>query len=218
MSTSSNASHEAACCAPCGGAEQAAQPRLSRHLAWLQYITIAWMLIECALSLIAAAQAHSVALLAFGSDSLIELLSASVVLLQFLPRFPLKRSHAERAGALLLYLLAGAVIIIAFLSYRTPMETSCLGIGVTAAALVAMPVLAWLKRRHARAVNDRALAADAVQSATCAYLAAVTLAGLVIFALWHVVWVDAVAALAAVPVLIVEGRRAWRGESCGCAA
>ena len=67
-------------------------------------------------------------------------------------------------------------------------------------------------------MNDRALAADAVQSATCAYLAAVTLAGLAIFALWQVAWVDTVAALAAVPVLIVEGRRAWRGEGCGCSA
>jgi divalent metal cation (Fe/Co/Zn/Cd) transporter len=218
MSTSSNASHEAGCCASGGSAEHTAQPRLSGHLAWLQFITIAWMIIECALSLIAAVQAHSLALLAFGSDSLIEMLSASVVLLQFLPRFPLKKEHAERAAAVLLYLLAGAVVVIAFLSYRSPMETSCLGIGITAAALVAMPLLAWLKRRHARAVNDRALAADAVQSATCAYLAAVTLAGLVIFALWHIAWVDTVAALSAVPVLIIEGRRAWRGEGCGCAA
>jgi divalent metal cation (Fe/Co/Zn/Cd) transporter len=194
------------------------QPPLSRQLAWLQYVTIGWMLVECALSLIAAAQAHSVALLAFGSDSLIELFSASVVLLQFLPRFPLKKTHAERASAVLLYLLAGAVVLIAVLAYRNSMETSCLGIGITAAALVVMPVLAWLKRRHARAINNRALAADAVQSATCAYLAAVTLAGLVIFALWHIAWVDSVAALAAVPVLIVEGRRAWRGEACGCGA
>jgi divalent metal cation (Fe/Co/Zn/Cd) transporter len=175
------------------------------------------MLVECTLSLIAATQAHSVALLAFGSDSLIELFSAAVVLLQFLPRFPLKKTEAERAAAVLLFVLAAAVVVIAMLSYRNPVETSCLGIGITAAALVAMPVLAWLKRRHARATNDRALAADAVQSATCAYLAAVTLAGLVVFALWHVRWVDTVAALAAVPVVIVEGRRAWRGQSCGCA-
>ncbi len=215
MSTSSNAAHDA----PCSNSSCAASgpPVLSRTLAWLQYTTIAWMLVECALSLIAAAQAHSVALLAFGSDSLIELLSASVVLLQFLPRFPLKKEHAERAAAILLYLLAAAVVLIASLAYGHAMETSCLGIGITAAALVAMPVLAWLKRRHARVVNDRALAADAVQSATCAYLAAVTLAGLVIFALWRIAWIDSVAALAAVPVLVIEGRRAWRGEACGCA-
>jgi divalent metal cation (Fe/Co/Zn/Cd) transporter len=209
---------EVACCDSCSCSGSSAQPTLTAQIAWLQYVTIGWMLVECTLSLIAAAQAHSVALLAFGSDSLIELLSASVVLLQFLPRFPLKKTHAERGSAVLLYLLAGAVVVIALLSFRIPIETSRLGIGITAAALVAMPVLAWLKRRHARAVNDRALAADAVQSATCAYLAAMTLAGLLIYALWRVRWVDAAAALAAVPVVIIEGHRTWRGESCGCAS
>jgi divalent metal cation (Fe/Co/Zn/Cd) transporter len=216
MGTSSNPGHAVVCCDSCGSSGSPAQPTLTHQVAWLQYVTIIWMLVECTLSLIAAAQAHSVALLAFGSDSLIELLSASVVLLQFLPRFPLKTTHAERTAAILLYLLGGAIVVIALLSYRNPVETSCLGIGITAAALVVMPVLAWLKRRNASALSNRALAADAVQSATCAYLAAVTLAGLVIFALWHVRWVDTVAALAAVPVVLIEGRRAWRGESCGC--
>ena len=201
----------------CGSCASTPAPPLSHRLAWLQFITIGWMAVECAISLVAATQAHSVALLAFGSDSLIELLSASVVLLQFLPRFPLQKKSAERAAAVLLYLLAAVVPVIALVAYRSPLETSCLGIGITSAALVAMPVLAWFKRRHARATNDRALAADAVQSATCAYLAAVTLAGLVVFALWHIRWVDTAAALVAVPILIVEGRRAWRGEGCGCA-
>jgi divalent metal cation (Fe/Co/Zn/Cd) transporter len=96
------------------------------------------------------------------------------------------------------------------------METSRLGIAITLLALIVMPVLAWMKRREARRMNNRALAADATQSATCAYLAGVTLAGLVIFAVWQIWWVDTVAALAAVPILIAEGRRAWRGEGCGC--
>jgi divalent metal cation (Fe/Co/Zn/Cd) transporter len=192
------------------------RPVLSRQVAWLQWITLGWMTLECAGSLFAAARAHSVALLTFGSDSLIELLSAAVVLLQFLPRFPLKKTHAERAAAVLLYALAGAVVGIALLTYHTPVECSPLGIAVTALALVAMPVLAGLKRRQARVLNNRALAADATQSATCAYLAGITLAGLVIYAVWRITWVDTVAALAAIPILIVEGRRAWRGEGCGC--
>ncbi len=189
---------------------------LPRRIAWLEGITLVWMLAECAVALYAAWQAHSVALLAFGSDSLIELLSAVVVLLQFLPRFPLKKTQAERAAAVLLFLLAAAVVLIAVLSWRGPEETSLAGIAITALALVAMPALAALKRRQARLLDNRALAADAAQSATCAYLAAVTLAGLVIFALWKITWVDSVAALAAVPILIIEGREAWRGESCGC--
>ena len=216
MNTSPQEHSKADCCSSCANPSMAPKPALSRNVALLQWVTIAWMIVECAGSLWAAAQAHSVALLAFGSDSLIELLSASVVLMQFLPRFPLKRTHAERIAAVLLFALACVVVGIAILSYRTPMETSCLGIGITIAALIAMPLLAWFKRREARAANDRALAADATQSATCAYLAGVTLAGLLIFAVWHIAWVDSVAALAAVPILLVEGRRAWRGEACGC--
>jgi divalent metal cation (Fe/Co/Zn/Cd) transporter len=199
------------CCGECE-----AIPALPRQVAWLQWITLAWMAFECGASLWAAAKAHSVALLAFGSDSLIEMLSAAVVLLQFLPRFPLKKHNADRAAAMLLFLLAGVVVCIAVVARRVPAETSHLGIAVTALALVAMPLLAWLKRKQARAMNNRALAADATQSATCAYLAGVTLAGLSINAIWHVHWVDTAAALAAVPFLVVEGRRAWRGEACGC--
>lgn len=79
-----------------------------------------------------------------------------------------------------------------------------------------MPMLAWGKRKVARATMNRALAADAVQSAACAYLAALTLVGLVVNAAFQVHWIDAVSALAALPLLWVEGRRAMRGESCGC--
>jgi divalent metal cation (Fe/Co/Zn/Cd) transporter len=189
---------------------------MPRQVAWLQWITLAWMTVECGLALWAAAKAHSVALLAFGSDSLVEMMSAVVVLLQFLPRFPLKKAYADRAAGVLLYALAVVVVCIAWLGRARGMETSVIGIAVTALALVVMPVLAWLKRRQARRINNRALAADAAQSATCAYLAGVTLVGLAVFAVWHVRWVDTVAALAAVPVIVVEGRRAWRGEGCGC--
>lgn len=217
MSLSPEFGSVAPCCGSCAPSD-APHPVLPRQLAWLQWITLAWMVLECCGSLFAAAQAHSVALLAFGSDSLVELLSAAVVLLQFTPRFSLKKAHAERAAAVLLFALAAVVVAIALLSYRSPVEASRLGIAVTALALVAMPVLAALKRRQARVLNNRALAADAAQSATCAYLAAVTLAGLAAYAVWHVAWVDTAAALLAVPILIVEGRRAWRGEACGCCA
>jgi divalent metal cation (Fe/Co/Zn/Cd) transporter len=72
------------------------------------------------------------------------------------------------------------------------------------------------KRKVSKRTNNRALAADPVQSATCAYLAAVTLTALAINAIWHIRWVDSAAAMLTLPILIVEGRRALRGESCGC--
>lgn len=63
-------------------------------------------------------------------------------------------------------------------------------------------------------MNNKALAADAAQSATCAYLAAITFLGLAVRAMFHIRWFDSVAAFAAVPLLIREAREAWRGHTC----
>jgi divalent metal cation (Fe/Co/Zn/Cd) transporter len=193
-------------------------PNTTAHVVWLQGITLIWMLVECGISLYGAVTADSPALLAFGADSFVELLSATVVLLAIVPSFPLTRDSAARLAGILLFVLAGVVGLVTLLSflYRVKPQTSCSGMTITLAALVVMPILAWAKRRTAQRTNNRALAADAVQSATCAYLAAVTLAGLAINAIWHIHWVDSAAALLALPILIVEGRRALRGESCGC--
>ena len=185
---------------------------------WLQGITLLWMLVECGFSLYAAAAAHSPALLAFGSDSFVELLSASVVLAQFLPGVSISERNAGRAAGVLLFFLALIVSMtaIASLVLRRRPETSLLGIGVTLAALIVMPILALLKRREAQRIGNSALAADAVQSATCAYLAVIALIGLTMNALFHIGWFDSVAALAATPLLLKEARSAWRGNACGC--
>jgi divalent metal cation (Fe/Co/Zn/Cd) transporter len=109
-----------------------------------------------------------------------------------------------------------AAIAIASFALRLRPETSRAGMGITVAALIAMPVLASLKRREARRSRNAALAADAVQSATCAYLAFITLAGLAANAAFHIAWFDSMAALVAIPILIKEGRMAWQGHACGC--
>jgi divalent metal cation (Fe/Co/Zn/Cd) transporter len=199
-------------------ADSRGRARPSRTVFWLQVVTLGWMLVECGVSIYAAKAAHSAALLAFGSDSFVELLSASVVLAQCLPHVSIPERRANRLAGALLFLLAVivAATAIAALALRVKAETSGIGIAITAAALIAMPVLAWLKRREARRTNHRALAADAAQSATCAYLALVTLLGLAVNAVFQIAWMDSVAALVAVPILIQEGRAAWRGQSCAC--
>jgi hypothetical protein len=193
-----------------------AKPRAA--VLWLQGVTLAWMLVEFGVAAYAAATAHSPALLAFGSDSLVELLSATVVVLQWVPKLAIPERRASRAAGVLLFVLAGVVAAIAVAAFvlRARPETSCAGIAITIAALVAMPVLATLKRREARRSGNAALAADAVQSATCAYLALITLVGLGVNAAFHIAWFDSLAALAAVPLLLKEGNAAWRGHACGC--
>ena len=189
-----------------------------RTIVSLQVVTLVWMLVECSVALSAAWQARSVSLLAFGSDSLVELISASVVLLQFTPRLHISQLRAARFCGSLLYGLAGVVSLIAFagLFRGLQADTSNLGIAITAGALLLMPLLARKKRTIAEQTGNKALRADAVQSATCAYLAALTLTGLLLRSAFGLHWLDQAAAIVAVPILIAEGRRARNGQTCAC--
>lgn len=158
-------------------------------------------------------------LLAFGGDSAIELISATVVIWRF--RGHGVREHAERraariAGALL-FVLAGYVIasILTLLGYGEPKPTY-FGIAVLVAAATAMPWLANEKRRLSAATGSAALRADAAESALCGYLSLIALVGLGVNAIWHIAWADPVAALAITPLIAWEGREAIRGKACGC--
>jgi divalent metal cation (Fe/Co/Zn/Cd) transporter len=175
---------------------------------------------EAAISLFAAWRARSPALLAFGGDSAIELVSALVVLWRF--RANGLQEHAEgraaRVVGVLLFVLAACIVatsVMALLGYSEPKPTF-LGIAILVAAAVVMPSLAKEKRRLSRATGSAALRADAVQSALCAYLSLITLAGVAINAIWHFGWADPIAALAVLPVVVREGREAMRGKSCAC--
>lgn len=184
---------------------------------WLG-VTLAWMFVEFGVAVYAAAAAHSPALLAFGSDSLVELMSATVVLLQWIPNISISERKAARTASVLLFVLAVAVVgaALAGLTPGLRPRPSRAGIAITIAAMFAMPVLAWLKRREARRFGNAALAADATQSATCAYLALVALLGLAVNAWFHIAWFDTAAALAAVPILLQESRTACKGQTCKC--
>jgi divalent metal cation (Fe/Co/Zn/Cd) transporter len=185
---------------------------------WLQGITLAWMLVEFGVAAYAALTARSPVLLAFGSDSLVELLSAGVVLLQWIPGARIAEHRAARIASVLLFVLAFVVAGVALgsLLLKVHPEASRMGIAITLAALLVMPILAGLKHREARRSGNVALAADAAQSATCAYLALIALLGLAANAIFRIGWFDAAAALVAVPLLLKEARAAWKGQTCSC--
>ncbi|MGD1104331.1 MAG: cation transporter [Terriglobia bacterium] len=189
---------------------------MSRQIVRLQVVTLIWMVVECALALFSAWRARSPVLLAFGADSLIELLSALVVLLQFVPRLAVSTARATRLAGILLFLLAAVITTSSALAlwHHVRPDTSWIGIGVTIAALAVMPLLSSAKRKAGKTAHNAALTADAVQSATCAYLAGITLAGLFLNALLHIRWIDPAAALVAVPVICLEGKKALQGEEC----
>jgi divalent metal cation (Fe/Co/Zn/Cd) transporter len=193
-------------------------PAISRRVLQLQVLTMIWMSFEAIVSLVTAWASHSPALLGFGGDSLIELLSAGVVFWRF--RFTLGEARAARIAGGLLFALAGFVVltsILNFIGYREA-DRSLVGIGILIAAAVMMPWLANRKRKLAVVTSSAVLKADAAESALCGYMAWIALAGLVVNVIWNKPWADPVAALALTPLILREAWEAAHSPKLGCAS
>jgi divalent metal cation (Fe/Co/Zn/Cd) transporter len=195
---------------------------LVRRAFRLEWFTAGWMLIEAAVAIGAGVAAHSLSLIAFGADSLIELVSAGVLLwrlnVELRPgeEFPEKVEHrASRISAALLFVLAAYVVVNAAygLWRREGQEFSTPGLILT---VLAIPVMWWLARakvRVAAQIGSRALRADAVESITCGYLSGIVVLGLIVqFLMPEWWWVDSNASLVIVVLLVKEGREAWEGQ------
>jgi divalent metal cation (Fe/Co/Zn/Cd) transporter len=195
-------------------------PELHNRIIWIQTLTLAWMSVEATVSLGAAWMANSPALLAFGGDSAVELLSATVVFWRFYSQSRGNRAEqkAARIAGGLLFVLAAFVAVASALTLLGHVEAlpSHIGIVVLILAAVVMPWLAKQKRRLSAATGSAALRADAAESAVCGYLAMIALGGLAINAIWGVSWADPVAALMLLPLIAREGWEAMRGKPCSC--
>jgi divalent metal cation (Fe/Co/Zn/Cd) transporter len=193
-------------------------PEIARRVVRIQVLTLVWMTVETVVSLGAAWFARSPALLGFGGDSTVELLSAAVVLWRFYS--PSRGDHADRQAARiaggLLFALAAFVALASVLTLLGHVEPrpSFIGIVVLILAAAVMPWLAKQKRRLSAATGSAALGADAAESTVCGYLALIALAGLVINVIWRVSWVDPVAALALLPLIVHEAWEAMKGKPC----
>ena len=194
----------------------------------LTYITLGWMTIEGAASLLLGWASKSLLLEAFGIDSVVELFSAAVLLwrLRIEASGTATSEHlnfVERRAARLvgysLYALVGYVVLNSgyglFIAKRiTDTHESVWGILIGAVAKIGMPVLAGYKLKVAARLNSPALRADAIESITCGYLSIVLMIGLAATWLLGWWWLDSVAALALIPFLSKEAGAAIRGESC----
>jgi divalent metal cation (Fe/Co/Zn/Cd) transporter len=202
-------------------AQTKSRTNLVRQAFWLEWLTIAWMVIEAALTLWSGYIAHSITLLAFGLDSVIELVSASVLVWRLTVELRHGQAFSEKAeqraskiGGALLFALATYVMISAAWSLWTQraQEFSMLGLIVAFVAIPTMYFLAKQKIAIAEQIGSRALRADAVESITCGWLSVMVVVGLIAQYLSGAWWVDSVTSLGIVWFLIKEGREAWAGE------
>ena len=194
----------------------------------LTYITLGWMTIEGAASLLLGWVSKSLLLEAFGIDSVIELFSAAVLLWRLrveasgvaaVEHVDAVERRAARLVGYSLYVLVVYVVLNSgyglFIAKRiTDTHESVWGILIGLVAKIGMPILAAYKLKVAARLNSRALRADAIESITCGYLSIVLMVGLAATRLLGWWWLDSVAALALIPFLIKEGRAAIAGDEC----
>jgi divalent metal cation (Fe/Co/Zn/Cd) transporter len=196
----------------------------------LTYLTLIWMTIEGVASVVLGFLSQSLLLEAFGFDSAIELFSATVLLWRFRAEMGGEASAAQigrverrasRLAGYALYVLALYVFassLFGLLAHQvTDTHRSAWGILIGVVAAVGMPLLAKCKLKVAGAdrLNSKALRADAMEAFTCGYLSLALIVGLTATRLFGWWWLDSVAALLLIPLLIKEGREAIKGE-CAC--
>jgi divalent metal cation (Fe/Co/Zn/Cd) transporter len=194
--------------------------QLQRRALLLEWLTTGWNVVEAAVAIGAGVMARSPSLVAYGIDSLIEVLSAVALLWRLLRAGPqataAEHSRAERRAlfvvAVTFFLLAAYASLEAAssLATRSAPETSPLGVGLSIVSLIAMPLLGYSKQVTARQMGSKALAADAVETWVCAYLSAALLLGLGLHSLKGWWWADPVGTLIMVPFIAWQGLRALR--------
>jgi divalent metal cation (Fe/Co/Zn/Cd) transporter len=180
---------------------------------------LVWHGIEAAIAIAAGAVAGSVALVAFGADSLIEAVAGIIVLWRFAAArtdSDTAERRAQQLIAITFCLLAAYVTVDATITLANGDHpaSSPVGIGLSIVTLIAMPLLANAKASVAQRLNSSAGHSESRQNMLCAYLSAALLVGLTLNAAFGWWWADPVTALVIAAVAAREGRESWRGESC----
>jgi divalent metal cation (Fe/Co/Zn/Cd) transporter len=193
----------------------------------LEYVTISYNVGEAVLSIAAGLLAGSIALLAFGFDSTIEV--AAAVFVAWRLRAEVRARHldhtaterrAHRAVGVTFVVLGVYIVMESArsLAGADPPAPSPLGIGVAVASLVLMPSLALAKVRLARRLGSASLEADARETIVCAYLSAMLLVGLGLNAAFGLWWADHVGGLLMAPFVFYSAWDSFREPAGGPSA
>lgn len=189
--------------------------RLHRRVRFIVAFTISYNVLEAIVAIWAGVLASSAALIGFGLDSIVEVLSALAIAWQFTRKDPERWEKVTvRAIGVAFFALAAYVSVdaISSLVSNEGPEDSPLGIGITALSLIVMPLLAWYETRTGRELGSKSVLADARQLLLCVYLSGAVFVGLILNSLLGWWWADSVAALIVAALAVREGIEAWRGD------
>lgn len=190
---------------------------LQRRIRLIVAATITYNVIEAVIALAAGRAASSAALIGFGLDSLVEVLSAAAVAWQFAGPDPHRRERvALKVIALSFFGLAAVVTVDALRSLLggEAADHSPVGIALAAVSVAIMPAFSWFERRTGLELGSASAVADSKQTLICSYLSGAVLLGLLANSLFGWAWADSAAALVIAAFAVREGLEAWRGDAC----
>jgi divalent metal cation (Fe/Co/Zn/Cd) transporter len=191
----------------------------ARQLAWLSLTVV---LIEGVIGLWQGLAVGSVALTGWALGGGSEALGSAMVVWRFSGTRTLSETAEQRAqrGVAVSFWLTAPYIgaeSIHLLTDGKHADTSMIGIGLTAVALLLMPILGWANHKLGARLDSGATEGAGTQNYLCAAQAAGVLSGLAITALWSGGWwVDPAIGLAIAGIAVWQGIRSWRGHACGC--
>jgi len=188
-----------------------------------EIFTVGWMVIEAAVAIASGIAASSVLLVAFGADSVIELMSGAVLLWRLHAEVTdesatMVERRAAWVSSILLVVLCLYVVtssVVGLVRHVEP-EKSVAGIVISAAAVIAMPLLGRWKKRINSVLQSSALRADIAETLACGLMAAFVLLGLVLNVVLRWWWAEYVAAFGLLFWLLHETKEAFeaaRGDA-----
>ena len=194
--------------------------RAARLARWLAWASLVWMCAEGGIGLWQGLTAGSIALTGWALGSAVEGLASVIVIWRFTGTRALSGTaerRAQRAVAVSFWLLAPYIGAASVRDLVTGHHagTTVIGIALTAASLLVMPLLGRSKHTLAARLDSAATAGEGTQNYLCAAQAAAVLAGLAITAAWAGGWwADPVIGLGIAAVSVREGIESWHGDAC----
>ncbi len=202
-------------------ARAAADPAgLHRRMYWLLGLTFLHVVGEGGLALYEAIRVGSLALLAFGLESVIEGGAALLAVRHLRHLSDEEEDHAHRDQMLARWIGVSFLLLATYTTIRgifeiaggSQAERSVLGLFLTIFASVGMPFVGYWKWRTSRQLRSKGLAAEAKESIACSADSWLTLLAMVGGLLGAPGWVDPVLSLLMVPWFLREGLAHVRGR------
>jgi divalent metal cation (Fe/Co/Zn/Cd) transporter len=187
---------------------------------WLSYFSLAWMLAEGTLGVLAGAEAHSIGVIAWGVGSAVEAAAAVIVIVRLTGRNRFSETAERRAQK---WVAASFFLLVPYILYEaiaklidgSQPDRTWLAVALLGSSMVLMPVLGWSKRRLGERLRSLATAGEGTQNLLCAAQGAIALVGLLL-ASAGAGFLDPVAALLIAGIAAREGIELWRGDGCAC--